>query len=174
MQNTITMTDILFRTDEYVFSYRVAGILIHNGKVLLQSVPDEPGFAFPGGHAELGETNAQTLRREFLEEINADITVGDLKWLGEIFWPWGDKPCHQICLFYEISLIDDTQIPADGKFTAFETIEGRSFQVEYRWIPLGQIDELLIYPTQAIDLLKKPDSGFRHFIYRESEKGEVL
>ena len=28
------MSDILFKTDDYVFSYRVGGLLIHNGKVL--------------------------------------------------------------------------------------------------------------------------------------------
>ena len=50
----------------------------------------------PGGHVELGDTNAQTLVRELKEEIGADITVGDLKWVAEIFFPWGDKPCHQI------------------------------------------------------------------------------
>ena len=79
--------DILFKTDEYVFSYRVAGICIHNGKVLLQKPTNDTAFAFPGGHVELGETNAQTLIREFKEEIGVDITVGDLKWVGEIFFP---------------------------------------------------------------------------------------
>ena len=31
------MSDILFKTDDYVFSYRVGGLLIHNGKVLMQN-----------------------------------------------------------------------------------------------------------------------------------------
>ena len=30
------MSDILFHHDNYIFSYRVAGILIQNGTVLLQ------------------------------------------------------------------------------------------------------------------------------------------
>ena len=67
--------DILFRTDEYVFSYRVAGICIQNGKVLLQKPDNDTAFAFPGGHVTLGETNAQTLIREFKEEIGVDISV---------------------------------------------------------------------------------------------------
>ena len=92
------MTDILFRTDSYVFSYRVAGVCIQNGKVLLQKPADDDGFAFPGGHAAFGETNAETLTREFKEEIGAAIAVGGLKWVGEVFFDWGGKPCHQICL----------------------------------------------------------------------------
>lgn len=37
------MADILFKTDDYVFSYRVGGLLIHNGKVLMQKAVDELG-----------------------------------------------------------------------------------------------------------------------------------
>lgn len=161
------MTDILFKTDEYIFSYRVAGILIRDGKVLLQKLPGEPGLAFPGGHAELGEINAQTLQREFMEEIRTPIDVGELKWVGEIFFPWQNKPCHQICLYYQISLNDDTHIPLEGWFPANETIEGRNFQIEFHWIPLEQIDDLLIYPNQAKEYLKHPDGGFQHFVYHE-------
>ena len=32
------MADILFKTDDYIFSYRVGGVLIHNDKMLLQRV----------------------------------------------------------------------------------------------------------------------------------------
>lgn len=44
------MSDILIKTNEFVFSYRVAAILINNGKILLQKPINEIGFAFPGGH----------------------------------------------------------------------------------------------------------------------------
>ena len=77
------MSDILFHRDDYVFSYRVAGILLRNNKILLQKPTNETGYAIPGGHAELGETNAQTLEREFKEEIGVDIAVGALKWVVE-------------------------------------------------------------------------------------------
>ena len=72
------MNDILFHRDDYVFSYRVAGILLRDNKILFQKPTNDTGFAIPGGHVEFGETNAQTLEREFKEEIGADIPVGDL------------------------------------------------------------------------------------------------
>lgn len=50
------MSDILFKTENYMFSYRVAGIIIRDGKVLLQKPTNDTGYAFPGGHVELGET----------------------------------------------------------------------------------------------------------------------
>lgn len=43
------MKDIIFKTDDYVFSYRVGGVLIHDGKILLQKVPGDDGYAVPGG-----------------------------------------------------------------------------------------------------------------------------
>ena len=69
------MEDILFKTDDYVFSYRVGGLLIHNGKVLMQKAVDDEGYAFIGGHVAFGETTAETIVREFKEEIDADIKV---------------------------------------------------------------------------------------------------
>ncbi len=103
------MRDIIFKTDEYVFSYRVAGLLIYNNRILLQRPINDNSYALPGGHVELGETNEETLIREFKEEINVNIIVDSLQWVGKIFFPWSsdNKPCHQICLYYKIELADD-------------------------------------------------------------------
>ena len=40
--------DILFKNDDFVFSYRVGGILIHNEKILLQR-PKNDDYAIIGG-----------------------------------------------------------------------------------------------------------------------------
>lgn len=158
--------DILFRTEEYVFSYRVAGICIQNGKVLLQKPTNDTAFAFPGGHVAFGETNAQTLLREFQEEIGVDISVGDLKWVAEIFFPWGNKPCHQICLYYMVE-IQNPEIPRNGFFLAKEHMEGRSFNLEFHWVPLEEVKKREVYPTQTPELLQKLDDGVQHFVYKE-------
>lgn len=161
------MGDILFKTDDWVFSYRVAGICVQKGKVLLQTTTGEDrSFAFPGGHVEFGETNEQTLIREFKEEIGADVRVGELKWVAEVFFPWGKKPCHQICLYYTVEILNP-EIPKKGMFLAREQIEGRNFDLEYHWIPLEDVENLEVYPTQTRDLLQKLDDGVQHFIYKE-------
>lgn len=41
--------NILFKNDHFVFSYRVGGILKHNGKILLQR-PKNDDYAIIGGH----------------------------------------------------------------------------------------------------------------------------
>ena len=158
--------DILFHTEDYVFSYRVAGICLQNGKILLQKPTNDTGYAFPGGHVSLGETNEETLIREFQEEIGARISVGDLKWVGEIFFPWGQKPCHQICLYYMVEILSEN-IPLDGMFLGHETIESRELDIEFHWVPLDTLDSIEVYPTNAAELMQKISDGVQHFIYRE-------
>ncbi len=161
------MADILFKTDDWVFSYRVAGICVQDGKVLLQTTTGEDrSFAFPGGHVEFGETNEETLIREFREEIGADIAVGELKWVAEVFFPWGSRPCHQICLYYMVE-IQNPEIPRNGFFLAKEHMEGRSSDLEFHWVPLEEVKKREVYPTQTPELLQKLDDGVQHFVYKE-------
>lgn len=161
------MADILFKTEDYVFSYRVAGICVCNDKVLLQTTTGEDrSFAFPGGHVTFGETNAQTLIREFREELGVEVTVKELKWVAEIFFPWGSKPCHQICLYYMVE-IEDKGFPVSGIIPGNEHLEGRTFDLEFHWVALEDVKNHEVYPTQAPKLLQILNQGVQHFVYRE-------
>lgn len=159
--------DLLFKMEDSVFSYRVAGICVRDGRVLLQTTTGEDrSFAIPGGHVTFGETNEQTLIREFREETGLDIWVGELKWVAEIFFPWGDRPCHQICLYYLVE-VQNENVTAEGKFVGQEKMEGRSFDLEFHWVPIAQVKNLEVYPVQAAELLEKLNEGVQHFVYRE-------
>ena len=161
------MSDILFKTSEAVFSYRVAGIALRDGKVLLQKPTNDSAYAFPGGHVAFGETNAETLVREFKEETGADISVCELKWVAEIFFPWGDKPCHQICLYYMVELITEGVLSEECAIGT-EKMEGRDFKLEFHWVPIAELDKIELYPTNAPELMKKLDEGVQHFVYKEN------
>ena len=114
--------DILFKTDDFVFSYRVGGILIHNDKILLQK-PINDDFAIIGGHVSSLETSVNSLKREFKEELHMDIQVDNLMAVGEIFFPWGNKTCHQICFYYKVQLEDMKDIPLDGSFLGYDELD---------------------------------------------------
>lgn len=159
--------DIIFKTNEYVFSYRVAGVLLQNEKVLLQKIENDTCYAIPGGHVSLGETNKETLVREFKEEINVDINVGSLKWVGELFFPWGEKSCHQICLFYNVSLTENAKIPLNGTFLGTEDLEGKSFKLEFHWIDIKDIEKIELYPIEAKKYLAEGLTKVEHFVYKE-------
>lgn len=159
--------DILFKTEENIFSYRVAGILIRHGKVLLQRPINDTAYSFPGGHVSFGETNEETLIREFKEEISADINVHSLQWVAEIFFPWGDKPCHQICLFYRISLCNETQIALSGAFNAIDELDQMNIHLEFSWIPLSKIKDIELYPANAKEKLLTLSDKIEHFIDKQ-------
>lgn len=162
------MTDILFKTDNAVFSYRAAGILIRDGKVLLQKPTNDTGYAFPGGHVAFGETNEETLIREFKEEIAADIKVNELKWVGELFFPWGERSCHQICLYYAVSLKYEAQIPLDRNFFSKDRLDNTEFALEFCWVDICTIENLEVYPTNAKKFIKDCSSDVKHFVYKEN------
>lgn len=61
--------DILFKQDDFVFSYRVGGVLIRDGKILLQR-PKGDDYAIIGGHVAAMETTEETLKREYMEELH--------------------------------------------------------------------------------------------------------
>jgi ADP-ribose pyrophosphatase YjhB (NUDIX family) len=60
---------IRFNEGNRRFNYRVVGVAIHNESVLLHRAGDEPFWTLPGGRAEHGESAAETITREMLEEL---------------------------------------------------------------------------------------------------------
>lgn len=161
------MPDISFKTDTHSFSYRAAAICMENGAVLLQKADNDPGYAFPGGQVAFGETNAETLLREFREELGAEIEVGELAWVGELFYPSGARQCQQICLFYRVTLLD-SHTPRSGTFPSLENTPARKNPVFFQWIPLEALPTLTVYPSDAPHFLANPTENVRHFLYRES------
>lgn len=160
------MRDILFRGDNFVFSSRVSGVLVHDGQVLVQCPPGTTEHAFIGGHVMLGETQAEALVREYMEELHAPVTPTRLLAVGEVFYPWGDRPCHQIGLYYRVELNDLSAIPLMGSFRGYDELGGERIDLEYKWVALADLPHMEIYPPEVVPfLLHEQETG--HFVYRE-------
>jgi len=155
--------DILFKQEDFVFSYRVAGILIHDGRILLQR-PKDDDYAFIGGHVAAFETTEQALIREFREEIRADIEVERLIAVGEIFFPWGKKPCHQIGMYYLIRLKNSEQIPLDGVFHGYDELDNERIDLDFCWVPLEQFARETVYPVELKPHILRRMEGVFHFV----------
>lgn len=158
--------DILFRQDDFIFSYRVAGILMHEGKILLQR-PVDDDFAIPGGHVSAFETTKETLAREFREEIRADVEVGDLIAIGEIFFPWGRRPCHQIGLYYLCSLKDPSQIPTDGVFPGHDDWGNERIDLNFHWLTPEEVSRNVVYPQELIPHILSGSKEVFHFVSKQ-------
>lgn len=158
--------DILFKNDDFVFSYRVGGILIHNGKILLQR-PKNDNYSIIGGHIARMETSEETLKREFAEELHANIAVDGLAAIGEVFFQWGSRPCHQICLYYNVHLLDNS-IPTDGVFHGFDDLDNERINLDFCWVPLEELKNgTIIYPAELVPHILNPTNQIAHFVSRQ-------
>lgn len=158
--------DILFKNTEFIFSYRVGGILIRNNKILLQR-PINDDYAIIGGHIASMETSIETLKREFEEELHTKIVVDNLMAIGEIFFPWGTKPCHQICLYYNVRLLDNN-IPLDGIFHGYDDLDNERIDLDFCWVPLDDLKNgTKIYPLELIPYILEPTNQIVHFVSKQ-------
>lgn len=159
--------DILFNTEDFIFSYRVGGLLIKNNKILLQK-PKNDDFSIIGGHVSCLETTTETLKREFEEELHAKIEIDNLFAVGEVFFPWGKKPCHQICLYYKVHLINNDDIPSDGSFNGYDDLDNKRIDLDFCWVPLENFEKgLKVYPLELIPYILNNNNGIAHFISKQ-------
>lgn len=165
----MNMQDILFKNEDGIFSYRVGGILIHDGKVLLQQCDGDEAYAVPGGHVNFGETSMDTIVREFKEETEFDVKPERLLWIGELFFPQGTRPCHQVCMYFLVTLCDETQIKSGSSFFAWDELERKKVNLKFSWIPLTELRNIQLYPLGIDEKLMNLSDSIEHFVYIENQ-----
>lgn len=159
-------TDILFKMDNHIFSYRTTGILIHKNKVLVQKPLEDDGFSLPGGHVMAMEHSEDALKREFIEELGIQIKIDALRAVGEIYFLWNNRPCHQINLYYSVYISDDEykKIISKEKLYAKDSVGNNKYDLEFTWLPIEKIDDSTIYPPEIKPILSQKDHTLIHFI----------
>lgn len=86
-----------------MFNIRVYGILIgENNQVLVSDEYIRGSYytKFPGGGLEFGEGTRDCLKREFMEEMNLNVQVGEHIYTTDYFQMSAFNPEHQIISIY--------------------------------------------------------------------------
>ncbi|HEX5654223.1 MAG TPA: NUDIX domain-containing protein [Chitinophagaceae bacterium] len=86
-----------------LFNVRVYGVLINEKKQVLVSDEFIRGnyyTKFPGGGLEFGEGTRDCLQREFMEEMNLAVEIGDHIYTTDYFQMSAFNPEHQIISIY--------------------------------------------------------------------------
>ena len=158
---------ITFDRGNLRFSYRVGGVAIRDGKVLLQQ-PVEGGFCFlPGGRAELQESAGETLRREMQEELHADVVVERLLWVVENFFERGGKTFHELGLYFLMTFPDDSSVGDTSKTFLVEEV---NHKFVLQWYALDSLDSVQVYPSFLQTALQALPDGTEHIVHIDAKK----
>lgn len=106
------------------FNIRVYGILINENRQILVSDEFIRGnyyTKFPGGGLEFGEGTRHCLKREFKEEMNLTVEVGEHLYTTDFFQLSAFNPDHQIIsIYYLVKALEEIKVPLRDKFFDFE------------------------------------------------------
>ena len=152
--------DWIFATEEYICDLRVAAVLVKDNKILVQKDKDGNEYALPGGHVKIGETLEAGLIRETMEEMGVQIECKELLWSEECFWEWNGRQAHNISFYYLIEVCDGFEIPDIGEFVS----QKDNCNVVIGWMPIGQIQNVTIYPEFLKEEIYHLDGPMKHFV----------
>ncbi|NLG98473.1 MAG: NUDIX domain-containing protein [Chloroflexi bacterium] len=150
------------------FNFRVAGVAIHNGRVLLDRNTRNTYWVFPGGHPEIMEPLTEALRREVLEEIGEEVEIGRLLWVLENFFYKG-RDVHELSFYFMIHLSPDSPLlQGDGPFYGQEHDQ----QLIYQWFPIDEktLHELPLFPSPLVDALVNLSDTTQHIVFHDTNE----
>lgn len=162
---------IAFDVGNRWFQYRVGGVCVEGGDVLLHRAATDDFWALPGGRCEAGEAAVDALRREMWEETGADVAVGPLLCVVENFYTHSDKPHHELGVYFACTLSpghpyrDRTREHAGVEDTH---PDGVALPLVFRWFPVASLADVPLYPACLRDALAEANAGTRYLVQADN------
>jgi len=151
-----------------IFQMRIAGLAFRDGHVLVHRATHETFWTFPGSRAEMGETSAETLAREMVEELGAEVQVGRLLWAVENFFHYEEKHWHELGFYYLMELPESFPFhPSD----IIHRVQDGKNQLEFRWVPATRdaLKALDIPPYFIADEIDNLPTTVKHLVWRDGD-----
>ena len=127
------------------------GIAVRDGKILASrgydEIKDRHFYRILGGGIDFLEKSETTLKREFMEELEASITVNNFLGVSENIFTFNGKTGHELILLYSITI-------DDASYKEHYYIEGDKDKV-VDWVDIDRIKngEITLYPTEVLDYI---------------------
>src|ERR1044072_7076111 len=110
-----------------MFNVRVYGILLgENNEVLVSDEYIRGNYytKFPGGGLEFGEGTRDCLKREFKEEMNLEVEIGDHIYTTDYFQMSAFNPSHQIIsIYYFVKALEEIKCPVRTQTFDFDSTQ---------------------------------------------------
>lgn len=156
---------VVLNKEKALFNYRVAGVAIHNGRVLLDRNTRNSYWVLPGGHPDLMEPMETALAREVKEEISEEAKIVRLLWIMENFFH-KKKDIHELSFYFLMELPENSKLlTSDGPFYGEEHGHALIFQ----WFPLDLdiLTNLPLFPLTLSKALLDIPSHPTHIVYQD-------
>ncbi len=115
-----------------IITVRVYGILINEKKQVLVSDEYIRGglfTKFPGGGLEFGEGTKDCLKREFKEEMNLEVEIGDHIYTTDYFQPSAFREGQQILsIYYSAKALEEISVPLRNKPFDFDEAQLKIYE----------------------------------------------
>ena len=133
-----------------VFRVSAKAIIVEGDQLLAIHLRDKEGdfYYLPGGGQEYGETVAEALDRECLEEIGCGVTHDEIMFIRDYFgWEYEfsdiEGHIHQVELMFRCKI-------RDGQRPSHTTVPD-DMQIGYAWIPVEDLPATRFYPKAMRD-----------------------
>lgn len=149
------------------FNYRVAGVAIRDGHVLVCREDDDDYCMLPGGRVEMGEPSPVALIREMGEELVMDVKVGRLLFTSESFYGRAEERFHELGFIYDIELPEGVR---PGGTQPFLVREDEGHLLQFSWLPLAgtALTGARLMPPWLPEKLRQLSNVPEHVIFHEA------
>ena len=157
--------DVKIKTNDLKFKFRVCGIIINDGKILLEEYSKD-SFCLPGGYVNLGESSEDAIQRELKEELEIDFNIDSFLGVIENFFTnLRLVKTHGIEFYYKVSFknVDDIK---KIDYNRIENDHGFMVQHHFRWIDLSDLDNINLVPNVIINKILSNEKDF-HLIFKD-------
>ena len=132
---------VMFSNGEITFMYRVGGIAVQNGRLLVEHNVKHGLCFVPGGRVEYGESAVQALSRELDEELGGGIQIGRLVIVADNLFKLDGIRYQEVCMYFLMKFPPGHSIVGqEGIFEAEEP------NLVYQWLPLDNLEEAELFP----------------------------
>ncbi|MDE6585938.1 MAG: NUDIX domain-containing protein [Clostridia bacterium] len=136
--------DIVLKTENGRFNYRVAAIILKDNKLLAMRDEVSKYFYLIGGKIELHETAENAILREIKEEMGVNAEIIRPLWICQNFFTEDttkDK-FHELCFYF---LVDISKTDILSRGNSFVQKEGKH-TLTFEWIDINKLKDKYFYP----------------------------
>jgi ADP-ribose pyrophosphatase YjhB (NUDIX family) len=132
-----------------LFNIRVYGILIQDGQLLVtdELIRGNRYTKFTGGGLEFGEGTMDCLKREFMEEMDLVVEVGEHLYTTDYFQLSAFNPNHQMMsIYYFVTPLEPLSVRLSNTPFDFDEAQMATYKLQnetqsFRFIPLQELSE---------------------------------